>query len=54
MGRKEPRSNTERQRQCFSRKFKPEVVRLLELEQKPGTQLSLDLKKNPGKIQGQV
>ena len=35
--------NPERQRQRFSAEFKREAVRLLELGQKPGTQLALEL-----------
>jgi len=35
--------NPERQRQRFSVEFKREAVRLLELGQKPGTQLALEL-----------
>ena len=35
--------NPERQRQIYSAEFKREAVRLLELGQKPGTQLALEL-----------
>lgn len=35
--------NPERQRQRFSAEFKREAVRLLELGQKPATQLALEL-----------
>jgi transposase len=35
--------NPERQRQRYSAEFKREAVRLLELGQKPGTQLALEL-----------
>lgn len=35
--------NPERQRQRFSADFKREAIRLLELGQKPGTQLALEL-----------
>ena len=35
--------NPERRRQRFSAEFKREAVRLLELGQKPGTQLALEL-----------
>lgn len=35
--------NPERQRQQYSAEFKREAVRLLELGQKPGTQLALEL-----------
>ena len=35
--------NPERSRQCFSADFKREAVRLLELGQKPATQLALEL-----------
>lgn len=35
--------NSERQRQRFSAEFKREAVRLLELGQKPATQLALEL-----------
>jgi transposase len=41
MGKERTKVNAERQR--FSREFKLEAVRLLELGQKPGTQLSLEL-----------
>jgi transposase-like protein len=43
MGKERSKVNPERQRQRFSREFKLEAVRLLELRQKPGTQLSLEL-----------
>jgi transposase len=43
MGKERTKVNVERQRQRFSREFKLEAVRLLELGQKPGTQLALEL-----------
>lgn len=44
MGSKEAsKVNPERQRQRFSAEFKREAVRLLELGQKPATQLALEL-----------
>jgi transposase len=43
MGKERTKINAERQRQRFSREFKLEAVRLLELGQKPGTQLALEL-----------
>lgn len=44
MGSKETsKVNPERQRQRFSAEFKREAVRLLELGQKPATQLALEL-----------
>ena len=43
MGKERTKVNAERQRQRFSREFKLEAVRLLELGQKPGTQLALEL-----------
>jgi transposase len=43
MGKERTKVNPERQRQRFSKEFKLEAVRLLELGQKPGTQLSLEL-----------
>lgn len=44
MGSKETsKVNPERQRQRFSPEFKREAVRLLELGQKPATQLALEL-----------
>ncbi len=42
MGKKE-KINPERQRRRFSPEFKVEAVRLLELGQKPATQLALEL-----------
>jgi transposase len=43
MGKERTKVNAERQRQRYSREFKLEAVRLLELGQKPATQLSLEL-----------
>jgi transposase len=43
MGKERTKINTDRQRQRYSREFKLEAVRLLELGQKPATQLSLEL-----------
>lgn len=43
MGKERGKLNSERQRQRFSREFKLEAVRLLELGQKPATQLALEL-----------
>jgi len=43
MGKEREKVNAERQRQRFSREFKLEAVRLLELGQKPGAQLALEL-----------
>jgi transposase len=43
MGKERTKVNAERQRQRFSREFKLEAVRLLELGQKPATQLALEL-----------
>jgi transposase len=43
MGKERTKVNAERQRQRFSREFKVEAVRLLELGQKPATRLSLEL-----------
>lgn len=37
------KANPERKRQRFSAEFKREAVRLLELGQKPATQLALEL-----------
>jgi transposase len=43
MGKERNRVNADRQRQRFSREFKLEAVRLLELGQKPAAQLALEL-----------
>ncbi|TND01403.1 MAG: transposase IS3/IS911 family protein, partial [Gammaproteobacteria bacterium] len=43
MGKERARVNPERHRQRFSREFKLEAVRLLELGQKPAAQLALEL-----------
>jgi len=43
MGRTKGRVNPERQRRRFSREFKVEAVRLLELGKKPGTELAMEL-----------
>lgn len=43
MGKPNNKRNPERQRTRFSKEFKIEVVRLLELGQKPPTQLALEL-----------
>lgn len=43
MGKERTKVNAERQRQRFSREFKLEAVRLLELGQKPAAQLALEL-----------
>ena len=43
MGKERGKVNPDRQRQRFSKEFKLEAVRLLELGQKPGTQLALEL-----------
>ena len=43
MGKERAKVNADRQRQRFSREFKLEAVRLLELGQKPATQLALEL-----------
>ena len=43
MGKERTTVNIERQRQRFNREFKLEAVRLLELGQKPATQLALEL-----------
>jgi transposase len=42
-GKRTNKVNPERQRQRFSPEFKREAVRLLELGQKPATQLALEL-----------
>lgn len=42
--------NPERQRQRFTREFKLEAVRLLELGQKPATQLALELGVQRGQL----
>ena len=42
-GKKKSKENPERKRQRFSAEFKREAVRLLELGQKPATQLALEL-----------
>ena len=43
MGKAIIRGNSERKRARFSKEFKLEAVRLLELEHKPATQLALEL-----------
>ena len=43
MGKERTKVNTDRQRQRFNREFKLEAVKLLELGQKPATQLALEL-----------
>ncbi len=43
MGKQKNKQNSERQRTRFSKEFKLEAVRLLELGQKPATQLALEL-----------
>lgn len=43
MGKPKNKFNPERQRTRFSKEFKLEAVRLLELGQKPATQLALEL-----------
>ncbi len=43
MGKERGKVNPERQRQRFTREFKLEAVRLLELGQKPAAQLALEL-----------
>jgi len=43
MGKERTTVNIDRQRQRFNREFKLEAVRLLELGQKPATQLALEL-----------
>lgn len=43
MGKERTKVNAERKRQRFSREFKLEALRLLELGQKPGAQLALEL-----------
>ncbi len=43
MGKQTNKVNPERQRTRFSKEFKLEAVRLLELGQKPATQLALEL-----------
>ena len=43
MGKERERVNADRQRQRYSREFKLEAVRLLELGQKPAAQLALEL-----------
>ena len=43
MGKERSKVNPDRQRQRFNKEFKLEAVRLLELGQKPGTQLALEL-----------
>ena len=42
--------NTEHQRQRFTREFKLEAVKLLELGQKPATQLALELGVQRGQL----
>ena len=43
MGKERTKVNADRQRQRFNKEFKLEAVRLLELGQKPATQLGLEL-----------
>jgi len=43
MGKERTTVNIDRQRQRFNKEFKLEAVRLLELGQKPATQLALEL-----------
>jgi transposase len=43
MGKERTKVNPDRQRQRYSREFKLEAVRLLELGQKPAAQLALEL-----------
>ena len=43
MGKQQNKANPERQRTRFNKEFKLEAVRLLELGQKPVTQLALEL-----------
>lgn len=43
MGKQKNKMNPERQRTRFTKEFKLEAVRLLELGQKPATQLALEL-----------
>lgn len=43
MGKERSKVNPDRQRQRYNREFKLEAVRLLELGQKPATQLALEL-----------
>jgi transposase len=43
MGKERERVNADRQRQRYSREFKLEAVRLLELGEKPAAQLALEL-----------
>jgi transposase len=43
MGKQTNKQNPDRQRMRFSKEFKLEAVRLLELGQKPATQLALEL-----------
>jgi len=43
MGKERRKVNADRQRQRYNREFKLEAVRLLELGQKPATQLALEL-----------
>ena len=43
MGKQQNKANPERQRTRFNKEFKLEAVRLLELGQKPATQLALEL-----------
>ena len=44
MGKERSKVNPDRKRRRFNREFKLEAVRLLELGQKPATQLALELK----------
>jgi transposase len=43
MGKERTKVNSDRQRQRFNKEFKLEAVRVLELGQKPATQLALEL-----------
>lgn len=43
MGKERGKVNPERQRQRFTKEFKLEALRLLEMGQKPGTQLAMEL-----------
>jgi transposase len=43
MGKERTKVNPDRRRQRYSREFKLEAVRLLELGQKPAAQLALEL-----------
>ncbi len=51
--RKSPKKvNPERQRTRFTKEFKLEAVRLLELGQKPATQLALELANGSERVTG--